>query len=81
MFYVYILRSKKDGRIYIGYTQNLRLRFKEHTQGKVSSTQCRRPLELIYYEAYKDELIAKRRENQLKSGKANIALRKRLGIS
>lgn len=78
MFYVYVLKSKKDGKLYIGFTSDLRLRFQEHNNGKVKSTCYRRPLELIYYEAYKDEGIAKRREKQLKSGKAHIALKKRL---
>jgi len=80
MFYVYVLKSKKDGRLYIGFTTDLKLRFQEHINGKVKSTNYRRPLELIYYEAYKDEKIARRRERQLKSGKAHIALKKRLTL-
>jgi putative endonuclease len=80
MFYVYVLRSKKDKGLYIGFTDNLKIRFKEHQESKVESTQYRRPLELIYYESYKDKSIARKRERQLKSGKANMALRKRLRI-
>ena len=34
MYYVYILRSSKDGSIYIGYTENLGRRLKEHVAGK-----------------------------------------------
>ena len=78
MLYVYVLKSKKDGKLYIGFTSNLRLRFQEHNDGKVKSTIYRRPLELIYYEAYKNESVAKKREKQLKSGKAHVALKKRL---
>jgi putative endonuclease len=78
MFYVYVLRSKKDSRFYIGFTPDLRLRFQEHNDGKVRSTSYRRPLELIYYEAYKDEQIARKRERQLKGGKAHMSLKKRL---
>jgi len=78
MFYIYVLKSKKDGKLYIGFTSNLRLRFQEHNDGKVKSTNYRRPLELIYYEAYKNEIIARKREKQLKSGKAHVALKKRL---
>ena len=78
MFYVYVLKSKKDGKLYIGFTTDLRLRFQEHKNGKVRSTSYRRPLELIYYEAYKDEKIAIKREKQLKGGKAHMALKKRL---
>jgi len=78
VFYVYVLESKKDRRLYIGFTSDLRERIKEHKNGQVDSTRYRRPLELIYYEAYKDEKIAKKREVRLKSGKAHMALKKRL---
>ena len=80
MFYVYVLKSKKDGKLYIGFTENLLKRFQEHTNGLVNCTKYRRPLELIYYEAYKTKEIARKREKQLKSGKAHIALKKRLGL-
>ena len=78
MFYVYVLKSVKDGKLYIGSTANLKLRFQEHTNGEVKSTRYRRPLELIYYEAYKNENTARKREKQIKSGKAHVALKKRL---
>lgn len=78
MFYVYVLKSKKDGKPYIGFSTNLKSRFEEHQKGKVRSTFYRRPLELVYYEAYKNEQIAKKREKQLKSGKTHTALIKRL---
>ena len=80
MFYIYVLQSKKDNKLYIGSTSNLSKRFKEHNDGKVESTSYRRPLDLIYYEAYKEESIARKREHLLKSGKAHIELKKRLGI-
>jgi len=80
MFYVYVLKSRKDGRLYIGFTINLIKRFKEHRNGEVNCTKYRRPLELIYYEAYKNREIAKKRERQLKSGKAHAALKKRLTL-
>ena len=68
MYYVYILKSLKDKRLYIGYTSNLKLRHKEHCDGMVKSTANRRPLELIYYEAYKNEKDARNREKYLKGG-------------
>lgn len=67
MFYTYILRSKKDGNLYIGYTNDLRRRIKEHNSGDTRSLKSRRPLELIYYEAYKAQEDAERREEMLKS--------------
>lgn len=79
MFYfVYVLQSKKDGNLYIGFTPDLRSRVKKHNDGKVNSASYRYPLELIYYEAHKDRDIAQKRERQLKIGRARTALRKRL---
>ena len=38
-YYVYILKSEKDGKNYAGYTQNLKLRLEQHQKGKVTSTK------------------------------------------
>ena len=61
-----------------GYSQDLRRRFREHNSGKVSSTRNRRPLKLIYYEAYLLEADASGRERFLKSGAGKRHLRKQL---
>ncbi len=61
MFYVYVLKSSKDEELYIGSTNDLKRRIKEHQSGKSFSTNLRRPLELIYYEAYKKEKDARLR--------------------
>lgn len=75
MFYVYILKSKKDEELYIGSTNDLGRRIKEHNAGKVTSTKIRKPLELCYYEAYKIEGDARKREHSLKlRGKARAQL-------
>ena len=66
MFYVYILKSKKDNQLYIGYTNDLRRRIKEHEVGENQSTKSRRPLKLVYYEAYRSKDDARKRENMLK---------------
>ena len=67
-FYVYILFSFRDRKLYIGYTENLDVRVKEHLQGKVRATKGRLPLVLIYYEAFTNRKDAKAREKFLKSG-------------
>ena len=51
MYYIYVLKAKKDEKNYTGYFKNLKLRFKQHQDGMVESTKNRRPLFLIYYEA------------------------------
>ncbi len=68
MFYVYILFSELDHQLYTGFSPDLKSRFKAHTQGFVKATKHRRPLRLIYYESYEDELDARRREKYLKGG-------------
>ncbi|PIS14835.1 hypothetical protein COT64_00575 [Candidatus Shapirobacteria bacterium CG09_land_8_20_14_0_10_39_12] len=51
MFYVYILKSKKDNNLYTGYSSDLKERIKWHSEGKSQATKWRLPIELIYYEA------------------------------
>jgi len=79
MYYVYILKSLKDGKIYTGFSSNLKRRLSEHTQGIVKSTKNRRPLKLICYQAFVSEIDAKNEEKYLKSGsKARNALKLRI---
>jgi putative endonuclease len=68
MYYVYILKSLKDDRIYTGFSGNLKQRLLEHENGLVSSTKNRRPLKLIYYQAFLSETDARLEEKYLKSG-------------
>ena len=75
MFYVYILKSSKDNKLYIGYSTNLKKRFSEHQKGLVISTKPRRPFELIFYEAYKSSKDAKRREIYFKTSKGKTSLK------
>ncbi len=78
MFYTYVLRSKKDGQKYTGFTRDLKLRFKQHNEGRVVSTKDRRPLELIYYEACLNQQDATQREKYLKTFYGKMFLAKRL---
>lgn len=75
MFYVYILFSKKDEKLYTGFTPDLKNRIKKHNLGYVLATRNRRPLNLIYYESYLLESDAKRREKFLKGGKGKLELK------
>ena len=78
MFYVYILFSKKDRKFYIGFTNNLKRRINEHFNGKVISTNKRKPLILAMYEAYSLKEDAKAREKFFKTTKGKVQLRKQL---
>ena len=68
MYFVYILKSEKDDNIYIGITDNLERRLKQHNKGKNLSTKYRRPLRLIYHEVVENRNEARKREKYLKSG-------------
>ena len=78
MFYTYILKSKVDGKTYVGYTKNLKLRFEQHNNEKVPSTKNRKPLELIYYEACLCRDDALKREKYLKTHYGKMFIKKGL---
>ncbi len=64
--------------MYIGFTPDLKLRIDKHEKGFVTATKFRRPLKLIYYEAYLTKSDAKRREKFLKGGKGHKELKVQL---
>ena len=78
MFYTYIIKSEKGGRIYTGYTNNLRKRLNEHNNGKSTYTKRDRPYLLVYYEACLNEEDARSRELYLKSGMGKRYVKNRL---
>jgi putative endonuclease len=75
-YYVYVLFSLKDRKLYIGYSTNLKTRYHNHLKGKVTATKNRLPLELIHYEAFKNNYDARTREKFLKSGFGRNELKK-----
>ena len=77
-YWVYVLRSLKDGNKYTGYTKNLPSRFEAHQKGEVQSTKHRRPFELIYFEGCLNQQDATKREKYLKTHYGKMYLGKRL---
>jgi putative endonuclease len=75
---VYILRSLKDRLFYIGYTEDLKQRIKDHAMGKNISTKNRRPLELIFYEAFPNKFDALKRERYFKTTKGKAVFKEML---
>ena len=63
MYYVYLIRNRKENKTYIGYTENLKRRLYEH-RNKMP--------DLIYYEAYKNKKDARNREQKLKQRRQSI---------
>ncbi len=78
MFYTYVLKSKKDNKMYTGYTKNLKLRFERHNKGLIPSTKERRPLKLIYFEVCLNQQDATRREKYLKTFYGKMFIKRRL---
>ncbi len=78
MFYTYVLKSKKDNNLYIGFSHDLKKRLVEHNKGLVASTKARRPLEIVYYEACINEKKAIDREKVLKTGFGRLYLKRRI---
>nr|WP_262917457.1 GIY-YIG nuclease family protein [Zunongwangia pacifica] len=68
MYYVYVLRSLKDGRLYKGMTQDVEKRLKQHNQGENRSTKGFIPWELVFTEKFKSRAEARKYEKYLKSG-------------
>jgi len=77
-YYVYILKSKKDKKLYTGYTNNLKRRLEEHNTQKVKSTKYRTPLELIYFEGCINKYDALHREKYLKTAYGKRYIKSRL---
>jgi len=77
-YFVYILQSELDFKLYTGYTKNVELRFEQHNKGLVRSTKDRRPLKLIYFEACLNQQDATHREKYLKTHYGKMFLKNRL---
>jgi putative endonuclease len=78
MWYVYILKSAIDNKLYVGSTNDIARRLTEHNSGKVGSTKNRTPLRLEAYFAVKDKSRAIALEQYFKTGSGRAFLQKRI---
>ncbi len=76
MYYVYVLRSLKDKRCYIGYTHNLERRLEDQNRGKSESVKYRSPFEIAHSEECATKIEAIRRERHIKSYKGGEAFKR-----
>jgi putative endonuclease len=67
--------SLKDKKFYSGFSSDLNSRIYKHNKGDTPSTKYRRPLILIFYEAYLDKKDALRREKYFKTTKGKTTIR------
>ena len=68
MFFVYVIRSEKDGRFYVGLTSDVEQRVIQHNKGMTFSTKGFRPWKLFFFEEFETREEARKREVYLKSG-------------
>ena len=68
MWYIYALKSIKDGNLYIGISENPERRLQDHNSGMTKSTKTRKPFKIIYKESCDNRIEARKREKYLKSG-------------
>jgi len=67
MHYVYVLKSRVSKKSYIGKTNNMSRRIKEHNVGKNIFTKRYLPWDLVYYEEFMSEKEAINKEKYYKS--------------
>jgi len=79
MYVVYILKSIKDpSRYYIGMTEELNRRLREHNNSKSGYSKKYAPWEIETYISFRSRLLAERFEKYLKAGSGQAFLKKRL---
>ena len=75
MFIVYVLRSQKNEKRYVGFTsKSLTQRLDWHRWGLTAWTKQNGPFDLLYSEEYGDKQSALRRESYLKTGQGRRTL-------
>ena len=79
--YVYLLRSVKRDKFYLGWTTDLNRRLTEHNLGKSRYTKSRGPWELVGYERYSNPQVAKLRERTLKRNPRMLSLFKKRALT
>jgi len=79
-YFVYVLKSQRANKHYIGSTSNIDKRLAFHNEGHQRSTRTRIPFILIYQEELATKQEALKRELYIKSLKGGEAFRKLIGI-
>ena len=79
-YFIYILKSLKDGRYYIGSTATVEASLHYHNSGLQRSTKYRIPFVLIYTENLPSKTLALQREKQIKAYKGGEAFKRLIWI-
>ena len=75
MVYVYILKSNKFNKYYIGCTSDWKRRIVEHNSSRVRSTKAQVTWSIVHLEEFSSKLEAFEREKQIKSFKGGNAFK------
>ena len=67
-YFVYLLISLKDFSYYVGSTENLSTRLKDHNNQRSRYSSGKVPWKLIWYSAFQDKSKAYKFERYLKEG-------------
>jgi putative endonuclease len=67
-YFVYVLRSRQDGSLYVGSTNNVTTTLIRHNKGEYRYTKGHRPWEAVYQENFSNRSEAVKRERFLKTG-------------
>ena len=78
-YFIYIIKSLKDNKYYIGSTSDVEARIDYHNSGRQHSTKNRIPFILVYKEELTTKSEALIREKQIKSYKGGNAFKKLIG--
>ena len=80
MFWVYVLRSMKDGRLYKGLTGDVDKRLAQHNKGENRSTKGFRPWKLVFQKSFPTREEARKYEVYLKSGSGREELKRKIRL-
>jgi predicted GIY-YIG superfamily endonuclease len=78
MWFVYVLPSLNTRFIYIGSTNNLNRRLKQHNDREVQSTKANAPYKIITFIAVETEQQARKLEHYFKTGSGKAVLYNRI---
>ena len=75
-YIIYVLKSERNGNLYIGFTSDLQRRVNEHNLGQNKSTKAFRPYKIVYTKIAYSRKEARIIEKKLKSGYLRDQLKK-----
>ncbi|MDF2159305.1 GIY-YIG nuclease family protein [Algoriphagus sp. CAU 1675] len=74
-FYVYILKSERDGSLYVGSSQNPEDRLLKHNRAHKGYTARKRPWKIVHVEKYETKSEALTRERFIKRQKSAVFIK------